>query len=250
MPAVVGQVLSLDGFGWLVLTMGVAGVVRGFTGFGSAMIIMPVASSILSPVGALIMLVMCDVVGPLPNLPGALRSAERGDVLRLGLGAALGLPFGVWLLSGMSPEVFSWMVSILVLVLLAALLAGWRYQGRLTPRQVVATGAAGGLLAGSSGLAGPPVIMLYMASTLPGATIRANLLLYLVLIDVLMIVVFAVSGLFSWVPAVAGLLMAVPYMAGNLAGGRLFARGRDRDFRMVAYAIIAASAILGLPIWS
>ena len=57
-------------------------------------------------------------------------------------------------------------------------------------------------------------------------------------------------GLFSWTPAIAGLLLSVPYMLFNWAGGRLFARRPDRDFRAVAYVIIAASALLGLPIWS
>ncbi|WP_246057733.1 sulfite exporter TauE/SafE family protein [Arenibacterium halophilum] len=243
-------VLALPGLGWLVLAVMVAGLVRGFAGFGSAMIIMPVASSVLTPVGALTFLIMTELFGPLPNLRAGWRTCDRGDVARLSFGALVALPLGVYGLSRLPVDLFGWVVSGVVLVLLVALMSGWRYHGRLTPSLVTGTGALGGAMAGAVGLAGPPVIMLYMASTLPIAKIRATLLLFLFVIDLLMITVFAAWGLLLIEPMVAGVLLAVPYMLANRAGALLFRPETESRFRAVAYTIIAASAILGLPVFA
>lgn len=249
MPDILSQVLEIQGLGWLLLAVVVAGIVRGFSGFGAAMIIMPVAGTVLGPVGALTFLTMAELLGPLPNIPGALHNANRGDLVRLSLGAAIAMPLGVLALSHMSPIFFNWLVSLVVLGVLAALMRGWRYHGTLTPPLVAGAGALSGVLGGAVGIAGPPVIMFYMASSLSIAAIRANLLLFLTFIDLLLIATLAAYGLMETGPVVAGLVFSVPYMVANLVGGRLFGLGSERQFRAVAYGIIATSAILGLPVW-
>ena len=115
--------------------------------------------------------------------------------------------------------------------------------------RIYGTGALGGFLGGSVGIPGPPVIMIYMASTLPISAVRANNTLYLILADVILLVVFLIKGLF--VPGVAalGLLLVLPYLLGNWVGARAFMPGQEVLYRRVAYLIIAVSALYGLPLW-
>ncbi len=249
MPEALTGVFEVDGLIWLFLSVVAAGLVRGFAGFGSGMIIMAVASSVLAPVSAVIFMMMAELLGPLPNLRAAWREGAPRDVGRLMLGATLAVPVGIYCLANMSAELFGWIVSACVLVLLAVLITGWRYKGILTPRLTVATGALGGFMCGFAGIPGPPVIMLYMSSRLPIAVIRANFLLYLLAIDVVMIVIFWGSGLFVWEVAVLGLIAGVPNVVANWAGAKLFDPTAEVIFRRVAYLIIATSAILGLPVW-
>lgn len=249
MPDALMAALQTDGLALLALAVVIAGLVRGFAGFGSAMIIMPVASSVLPPIEAVIFLVATELVGPLPNAPAALRAGRPLEVGRLVLGAALALPAGLWVLSLIEPEAFGWIISGIVLTLLALLLTGWRYQGTMTRRLVTATGALGGFLTGFSGIPGPPVIMLYMASTLPASVVRANLTLYLLAVDLLLFPVLWLMDLMSWNIILLGLLAGVPNLLGNVLGARLFDPAAERLFRGVAYIVIAASAIIGLPVW-
>lgn len=249
MPEAFAGVFDVDGLLWLFLAVAVAGLVRGFAGFGSGMIIMAVASSILSPVSAVIFMMMAELLGPLPNLPAAWRDGKPRDVGRLMLGATLAVPFGIYCLANMSAEFFGWIVSVCVLLLLFALMTGWRYKGVLTGKLTVATGALGGFMSGFAGIPGPPVIMLYMSSCLPISVIRANFLLYLLAIDVVMVAIFWGSGLFIWEIAVLGLIAGVPNVIANMIGARLFDPHAEVLFRRVAYIIIATSAILGLPLW-
>ncbi len=241
--------LATQGLIWLVAAVCIAGLVRGFAGFGSAMIIMPVASSVLQPVEAVIFVVCAELIGPLPNLPAALRAGRLRDVGLLVIGAILALPAGVWALASMDAIVFGWIVSACVILLLALTAYGWRLTGGLTRRLIVATGAVGGFMTGFAGIPGPPVIMLYMASTLPSAIIRANFLLYLVALDLLLFLLFWSMGMMNWSIALLGLLVGVPNLLANMIGARLFDPSAERLFRAVAYLMIAASAIVGLPLW-
>lgn len=249
MPDFVATALALPGLWWLVGAIVAAGLVRGFTGFGSAMIIMPAASSVLDPFAALVFLTVVEFWGPLPNLPAALRTGQRAETLRLLVGAAIGLPLGLWALFYLAPEWFGWLVSCVVLVLLALVMSGWRYKGTLRPAAVTGVGSVGGFLGGVAGVPGPPVIMLYMASALPVAVIRANFLLYLLGIDLMMITLLVSTDLVDMTAALVGLLCVPVYMLANVLGAWLFDPNAERLFRAVAYLVIAASAILGLPIW-
>lgn len=241
--------LATDGLIWLVVAVFIAGLVRGFAGFGSAMIIMPVASSVLSPVEAVIFLVCTELVGPLPNAPAAWRDGARRDVGLLLAGAVMALPLGLWALTTMDPVAFGWSVSISVFVLLGLTASGWRLKGALTRRLTVTAGALGGFMTGFAGIPGPPVIMLYMASTLPIKVIRANFLLYLVGLDLVLLPLLWALGLMNWSIAFLGLLVGIPNLIANMLGARLFDPAAERVFRTVAYLVIAASAIIGLPLW-
>ena len=243
------EALATEGL-WLLITGALlAGVVRGFAGFGTAMIYLPCAAQVLGPFEALTTLIIKDLTAPLIHVPRALRDGTPGDLLRLGLGALIALPFGVWVLSLVAPEVFRWGVSLIALTLLTLLILGVRYRGQITNRILYGTGALGGFLAGAVGLPGPPVIMLYMASTLPAAAVRANLTLYLIMADTLMLAVLAWNGFLVASAVALGVLVILPYLLGNWVGALLFRPDLEDLYRRVAYAIIAASAILGLPIW-
>jgi len=111
-------------------------------------------------------------------------------------------------------------------------------------------GGVGGFLGGLVGVPGPPVIMLYMASARPIAAIRANFLLYLLGVDVLMIGIFAATGLLDLLAITVGLICVPVYMCANVLGAWLFDPKAERLFRSVAYIVIALSAIVGLPVWS
>ena len=249
MPEMLATAGSLSDLVWLFVTVIVAGLVRGFAGFGSAMILMPVAATILSPIEAVIFLAASELLGPLPNMPAALRQGTRRDIVLLLSGVLIALPLGLYFLSHMSPEPFGWVVSAVVLTLVALLLTGWRYHGRLNMPLMIGTGALGGFMTGFAGIAGPPVIMLYMASKLPIAIIRANFMLYLMGIDILLFGMLWISDMLVWPALALGLLMGIPSIAANMIGAWLFDPNAEKLFRNVAYIVIAASAIIGLPLW-
>lgn len=241
--------LATEGLLWLVTAALVAGVVRGFAGFGTAMIYLPVAAQFLGPFEALTTMMVMDLVGPLPQAPRALRDGHPGDVARLGTGLFIAYPIGIALLAIASPEFFRYTVSIVAILLLFALVSGFRYRGTVTPPMVYGVGLSGGFLGGVSGIPGPPVILFYMASPHPPAVIRANNTLYLLLSEVALFAALAMQGYLAPEMLVLGAILILPYMLANFVGTAIFSPEAERTYRVAAYVIIAASAIRGLPIW-
>ena len=249
MPELVAQVLAFDGLIFLAFGANLAGVVRGFSGFGTAMVYLPFAGQVGGPFVALTSLIMMDLVAPLMHVPRAARDGRLSEVFKLVIGVAIAAPLGVWVLSISHPDVFRWGVSLIALTLLTLLLSGFRYHRSISNPMIYGTGLLGGFLTGSVGMPGPPVIFLYMASSYPVQVIRANNMLYLILADVILFLVFAVTGHLTAFALALGVAMIIPYSAGNWIGGRLFNPKYDRIYRAAAYVLIACSAILGLPIW-
>ena len=241
--------IGCEGFWLLSFGAFLAGVVRGFAGFGNAMIYLPFAGQVLGPFAAITTLIVKDLIAPLIHVPRALREGQPRDLIWLMAGAVLSLPIGVWVLSLVHPNVFRWGVSLVALGLLAALVFGFRYRGPITAPITFSTGAVGGFLAGSVGLPGPPVILLYLASTLPSSVVRGTLTLYLLVADLLMLTVLGWNGYLVFSALALGAMMILPYLLGNGLGAFLYRPGYEVLYRRVAYVIIAGSAILGLPIW-
>ncbi len=236
----------------LVVLIGAAllgGIVRGFSGFGTALVFLPIASPYLGPFGAIIALTIMDIFGPLPNLRRAWEQVNRGDLARLLISCAIALPLGLLLLERTDPELFRYAVSALSLTMLAILMFGLRYQGHVGRPMVFGTGAAAGFLGGIAGLPGPAVILFYMSRPLPVATIRATILLFLFGFDFLILGYLGGMGQVGWANAALGLVLALPNLAGNLLGAWIFNPNRESVYRGAAYAVIAAAALSGLPLW-
>ncbi|MEM9344768.1 MAG: sulfite exporter TauE/SafE family protein [Pseudomonadota bacterium] len=227
----------------------VAGIVRGFSGFGTAMIYLPVAGQVVPPIWAVTTLVVMDLVSPLPNAPAAWRVADKRELAILLGGMLIALPLGLLALLSVPAEVFRYGVSVVCLLVVACLIGGLRYRGPMTPPVFGGAGLLAGFLFGSAGLPGPPVLLLYMASARVAEVVRANMLLFLILTDAVYLPMLALFGQLDWTPVLIGAALILPGLFGNVIGARMFRPGRERTYRRVAYAIVAISAVSGLPVW-
>ncbi|WP_428925378.1 sulfite exporter TauE/SafE family protein [Marinibacterium sp. SX1] len=249
MPDAIATALGQPGLGWLFLAALVAGSVRGFAGFGTGMIFVPAAAQVLDPFQVLLVVMVMDLFGPIPNLPAAWRTADKGDLARLLAGTLIFLPLGLLALGHVAPEMFQVSAALVALAMVGCMILGLRYQGRLGHGLIFGTGSLAGFLGGVSGIPGPPVILLYMASPNPAGVVRASVMIYLFAYDLLLGGILAAKGVVTLVPVLLGLGLALPNVLGNMLGGWLFRPGLEKAYRVVAYVIITASALSALRIW-
>ena len=249
MPEWLAAALALDGLPWLVAGAFAAGAVRGFAGFGTAMVFLPVAGQVLTPVWALIALVVMDAFGPLPNLRRALRDGRTGDLGWLLGGMTAALPLGLALLYVAPPEAFRYAVSTVALAVPVLVWAGFRLRGAPGRPLLAGTGVVSGVLGGVAGLPGPPVILLYMASGDPVRIVRANNMLFLFAFTLILLAMLGMQGRLELAAVAIGLLLALPNALGNIAGAAIFRPERARLYRAAGYGLIVVSALGGLPVW-
>ena len=232
----------------ILITAFVAGAVRGFSGFGGAMIFMPVASVVIDPrVAAAAFLVMDDVL-TLPMAARAIRICDWRTVLPAFVAAMLTVPLGAAMLATGDTLTLRWGISILVLVLLALLVSGWRYHGKPTLPASLGVGFTSGFLSGISQVAGPPVVAFWMSGPQPAAVIRANLIVYFALASFGALAAYWWNGLFT-LDVAKTLVVIMPANAVALyLGSKFFSRSSDKLFRRVAYVMVAIAALGSLPV--
>ncbi|MGB0959270.1 MAG: sulfite exporter TauE/SafE family protein [Halocynthiibacter sp.] len=234
------------GLGLLMLAGALAGIVRGFAGFGTALVFLPIAGVILPPIEAVWVLTTLEVIGPMFILRRIWPDVAFDDVKPLLIAALLALPFGVYVLTLIGPEVFRTIVAVVSLLLLAALIFGLRLPAQISKRMAGATGAVSGFLAGVAGVPGPPVMLMFAATHAPAKRIRANMMIYLIVIDVALMSVLTLRGHFHWESLLVGLCVLGPYIGGLRLGSWIFRPEFKRAYTYVAYGIIALSACVGL----
>ena len=186
---------------------------------------------------------------PLSHYLESWGDAEKTDLARLVSGMFIVTPFALLLLAQASSDFYRYSVSILSLFLLILIGTGIRYKGKLNPFITFSVGGLGGLTGGLTGIPGPPVILLYVASSHPISVIRANNLLFLYFFDVCVVMFFLISGVLTFKVILLGSILAIPNFLGNYFGAKFFDPNKNNQYRLFAYIIIAIAAISGLPIW-
>lgn len=226
-----------------------AGLARGFSGFGSALIFVPLASTMIAPAMAAPLLLVVDVIMSAGLIPGAYKLAEKREVLTMLCGTLLGLPLGTVVLVHASPVSIRWAVAVLVLVMLAIVMSGWRFRGEPSRRLTAAVGLTAGFFSGMSQTGGPPVVLYWLGSHHSPARVRANIVFYFALSMVLSVTAYLIIGLFTLPVLGLAVLVGPVYGIGVFVGTRMFGLASVTVFRAIAYGLIAATGLFSLPLF-
>ena len=225
-----------------------AGLVRGFSGFGSALILSPSLAALYGPEVAVPVALLLEFALAGPFVPPALKVIDRRRTALLCVAAGLTVPLGAYVLSVVDDRTLRWAICALVFVAVGILAFGWRYHGRPRAATTAATGALSGLLGGSTGLTGPPVIFYELSGSAPIATMRATFIVFFTWVDLIALASFAITGALAARPLLIALLLLAPYLAAAGAGAKLFGRASETFYRRLAVGILAAVAVVSLPL--
>jgi uncharacterized membrane protein YfcA len=195
------------------------------------------------------LMLLLEMVAVASLVRGAWHVAPRAEVVPLSLGLILGTPLGILVLANADALALRWGVAFVILGCLALLMSGWRLRGAHGPAVPVAFGAVGGVLAGIATISGPPAMAYLLGRDLPKQQVRAIFNLYLSVGDLAALLGCVLAGLVG--PQVIGpLLVTGPlYAFGIWAGSHMFGLASEVTFRRACYGLIAAAALLSLPIW-
>ncbi|MEM9250350.1 MAG: sulfite exporter TauE/SafE family protein [Pseudomonadota bacterium] len=249
MPEALAEALATPGFLWIVAATFVAGAVYGFAGFGAALVFMPVATVFLAPAAAIATLGLIAIASILTLVPPAWRQADKRATLGMIGTALVTMPLGVAVLRVADPTLLRWGVTGLASVCLGALLLGWRRTGPDTVAARAAIAGASGFFGGSVGLNGPILVLFHLSGRMPVAVSRANTIVFLSMTGLAVLPFLALQGLLDGAAIALGLLLCLPYALGGLFGQALFRPGQEQLYRNVAYTIIGAAILIGLPVW-
>jgi uncharacterized membrane protein YfcA len=221
-----------------------AALVRGFAGFGFSIVSVPLLSLIMLPAQAIPISLLLQVLVSLIGLREAMRICDWGSIRMIVLGALLGTPFGVWLLTHL--PVAAVRLAITGIVVLGAVLLARGFRMRTAPRGAGAVpfGMASGLFNGLAGISGPPVIAFYLASPIGTAVARSSMIVIFMAISTIALLPLAALGAVGWSTLVAGGLGFPVLWIGSRLGAAFFRRSPERIYRIVALSLLIATALI------
>lgn len=225
-----------------------AGLVRGFAGFGAGMIMGPTFAFVFGPVLAIPLIQLLDFIVQIQVVPANWRVVKWRALMPMALAASATMPLGIYFLTALDPLVIKRALSIIIFLLLALLVSGWRYRGPRGRVMDCIVGGVSGTLSGAVGLGGPPIIVYSMASGDNAAATRAVIIGFFAISGFALVAWFALRGLITTEVLWNSLYLTPIYIGGAFIGGRLFPYASERQFRMFAYIAIGAIAALGF--WS
>lgn len=224
----------------------VSGLVRGFNGgAGANFFSAPVLSAVVGPREAVPVILIVNFLSGIQLVTQAVpyaRAAPR-EALALGLGGALCVPLGAWLLFTVDETVMRRAVAAVALVFSLVLLAGWRYRGRHGPGLAAVAGAVGGVITGAVSLGGPPVILYLMSGMADAARSRAAFIVYGVGVTLSATIAYLVGGALTarvlWLIAI----LMPAYALTTWVGTRLFLRAGGAAYRRLTLWLMVAVSL-------
>lgn len=229
-----------------MLVVAVSGTIFGMTGFGFALVSVPPLLLLYEP-GTIVALIFGITIATswLVVVSGR-HELERRLVLLLLPGALVGMAVGARVLTTVDPVIVKIVAGGIVCAYSLSLLSGFQPSGGKATWVVTAAGVASGALATSTGLSGPPIVMLFTARGLTRDAFRSTISAYFVLISVAGLPILIESGALGrselWTSALLVPAAVVGTVAGNTISRRLTAAG----FRRLTLALLLATGLMGI----
>lgn len=225
-----------------------AAFVQSLSGFGFALVVMPLLTLLLGIRTAAPLVAVTALTVYIINVARFRRAINGGEVLRLGLASALGVPMGIWIVSNADATLVKQALGVLLILFalysLARPVAAWIPSSRW----VYPAGFLAGCLGGAYNTPGPPAIVYGTLRQWPRDEFRACLQTLFLVNGLLVVASHFVAGHLT-LPVLTYCLYTVPALAlGIVLASRIDSRvdrARFRTLVTVMILLLGLSLLLG-----
>ena len=223
-----------------------AGAVTGLTGFGLALISTPILLFVYEPRTVVVLTAIFSIFINAAVVWDSWREARRRLALGLLIPALFGVVVGAVVLGAIDPIYIRLGVGAIVIFSALLLVRDINLPGANTRWGTLVAGSASGALSTSTGLAGPPIVLLLASRGLPKHEFRGTSSLYFLPISIAGLVVLAARGLVEAHEVTLGLVLIPAAIAGKAIGTSLLKHVSEGTFRAVTLALVILTGTLGV----
>lgn len=239
------EVFSLS---WFIISgvVFVASFVRGVSGFGFALVLVPVLLLFVDPRDVVVTSLSLGFAGQIVLLIYSFKKVDLKRILPMAGSSLLGIPVGVWIISVISPNTLKLVIAVVILC--SAVLLACGYRKSITNERVSGgvVGFVSGILASSTSLGGPPVVLFMHNQDWPKEAIYPSLAAYFGFVMVFSLMALLISGNVTTGNITTSLTFLPAMLLGILTGLFFFRRVSHRFFRLFSMIVIIGAAIMGI----
>ncbi len=223
-----------------------AGTVTGMTGFGLALISTPLLLFVYEPRTVIVLTAIFSIFISGAVVLDSWREAHGRLALALLLPALVGIIIGAEILRTVNPDYIRLAIGVIVVVSALLLLRDVRLPAAGSRWGPIVAGSASGALSTSTGLAGPPIVLLLAARDLPKHAFRGTSALYFLVMSLVGIAVLSLRGLVEGGDLKLAAILIPAAIVGKAIGTAALKKISEVAFRKVSLGIVIFTGSLGV----
>ena len=238
--------LSLIEIYFIVFTVFVASIIRGFNGFGFSATCISGFSFILPAIEIVPIILILEVFISIFMIPYIWNKIDWSFVFKLLIGIAIGSPVGLYLLKYLSPETTHLYVCVIIIFFSLLLMKGYSNKNINNDQSKIFTGIISGTLNGLTTLGGMPVALFLLVTNIQPAVIRGSLAALFFLTDVYAFILSFFGGIIDMITIYRSLPLIMILPLGVFIGNKFFIKSKEQLYRKVVFYFLIIISIIGI----
>ena len=238
--------LSLVEIYFIIFTVFVASIIRGFNGFGFSAICISGFSFILPAIEIVPIIIALEVLISIFMVPYIWNKIDWKFVFKLQTGIIIGSPIGLYLLKYFAPESTHLAVCLIIIFFSILLMKGYENKKINNNYGKFFTGIISGTLNGLTTLGGMPVALFLLITSIQPAVIRGSLAALFFLTDIYAFLLSFFLGIvdMTTIYRVVPLIIILPL--GVFIGDKFFVKSKEATYRKVVFYFLIIISIFGV----
>jgi uncharacterized membrane protein YfcA len=224
----------------------IAGVIKGIIAFGFNLIAVSALLFFLSPKLIVPIINLLSAISSLYMLIGLFKHVQIKRILPLLIGGVIGIPFGVYWLVILKPDMLKVLMGIVITAFALLFASGFRKEIKNEKPAFLLLGLISGILSGSTSLGGVPVILFFINQDCDKRAFRANLTLLYAILGMASFLGYIKGNLITGEIIKYSIILLIPLTLGILAGMKLVHRVNEILFKRIALIIIIVSGLTSI----
>ena len=238
--------LSLLEFSFIIFTVFIASIIRGFNGFGFSATCISGFSFVIPAIEIVPIILILEVLISIFMAPYVWNKIDWNMVFKILIGMIIGSPIGIFLLKYLSPEITHLSVCIIIIFFSILLMKGYTNKQLNNNAIKVSTGIGSGALNGLTTLGGMPAALFLLITCIQPAVIRGTLTALFFLTDIYAFVLSFFADIVDITTIYRTLPLILVLPIGVFIGDKFFVKSKEALYRKVVFYFLIIISIFGI----
>ena len=230
----------------LSLIIFISSVVRGFTGFGLALVAVPLIQFFMPVTDTAVFIAMINVIFSLLYFRKSKEIVKNQPLGAMALWTGIGVAAGTVILKFVNPAYIQLIWGVLIIFIVISLVRGLNLNIRSERTALTLSGIFGGILAGATGITGPPVAIILSSMKTPKEKFNAIISIFILFAVTYALLFYLITGLIRKEIILLALCSVPAMLAGIYTGDRLVSHISQKTFATVVYIVLVIMGFITL----
>lgn len=232
-------------FSQVILVAVVAGFIQGVSGFAFALVATSLWAWSIEPQLLVPTVVVTSLLGQAISILSVKKEIKLARATPFLLGGALGVPVGILILPMLNAGIFRMGIGIILVIYCSVMLRGKRMPvvqggGKAADSCI---GLIAGIMGGSTGISGPPIILWCASRGWDMDVQRATFQSFFIGTQILIIGIYIAAGLINAHTMQLVMIAALPIIISSWLGSRVFKRFAGQHFQKLIFGLLFVSGV-------